>query len=78
MAERTALGSAGWRSVAQFGRDFAVQHLFQPDQDFGDQGGIGNPVVPADHDIDGLVRRSSTPKLRMNGPGLMAWSSPRP
>src|SRR5258708_3151754 len=41
---------------AQFARNFAVQHLFQPGQRPSHQGGVGNPVVPAQHDIDGLVR----------------------
>ena len=41
--------------AAQFGCDLGIQHLFQPGQGLGDQGRIGNPVIPADHDIDGLV-----------------------
>src|SRR5713101_8008257 len=41
--------------ATQFSRDFGVQHLFQPGQGLGDQGGVGNAVIPADHDIDGLV-----------------------
>src|SRR6266849_8079272 len=40
---------------AQFVGDFGVQHLFQPGQGRCDQGGVGNAVIPADHDIDGLV-----------------------
>src|SRR6267142_4232668 len=41
--------------AAQFSRDFGVQHLFQPGQGLGHQGGVGNAVIPADHDVDGLV-----------------------
>src|SRR5712692_6623222 len=40
---------------AQFSHDFGVQHLFQPVKGPGDQGGVGNAVIPANHDIDGLV-----------------------
>jgi len=40
----------------QFSRDLGVQHLFQPGQGLCDQGRIGNPVIPADQDVDGLAR----------------------
>src|ERR1700722_465651 len=42
--------------AAQFGRDIDVQHLFQPGQDPRDQGRVGKAVIPADHDIDAVVR----------------------
>ena len=40
----------------QFASDFSVQDLFQPGQDPGDRGGVRDPVIPADHDPEGLVR----------------------
>ena len=42
--------------AAQFGCDFGVQHLFQPVQGPGDRRRVGNPVIPADHDLDGAIR----------------------
>ena len=53
---RTGFGSVCCRLARNSAGNFGVQHLFQPVQRLGHQGGVGNPVIPAQHDIDGLVR----------------------
>src|ERR1700732_2784522 len=42
-------------NAAQFSRYFRVQHPFQPGQNPSHKGGVGNPMIPADDDVDTLV-----------------------
>src|SRR5947209_8552062 len=61
----------------QFGPDWAVQRLFQAGQRSRDRGRVGDAVVPADHDVDGVVRpyrtvahneRPRTERMKLAGP----------
>src|ERR1700730_1792267 len=43
-------------NAAQCGRYFRVQHPSQPGKNPSHKGGVGNPMIPADDDVDTLVR----------------------
>jgi hypothetical protein len=47
--------------ATQFNRYLGIQHLFQPGEGPCHQGRVGNPVIPADRDIDRRVRLQEAP-----------------